>query len=73
MDVDWDRHADPPVHGSRDDPHLFWPSAVRAGRDARARVFAVPFWAPCVLCGQLVNLGAPAEDGTPRITPAGAG
>ncbi len=57
VDVDWDRHADPPVHGTREDPHLFWPSAVRAGRDAAARTFPAPYWAPCVLCGHLVNLG----------------
>jgi hypothetical protein len=62
VDVDWDRHADPPVHGTAPDPHLFWPWAVRAGREAAARVMAVPFWAPCVLCGKLVNLGAAAPE-----------
>jgi hypothetical protein len=73
VDVDWDRHADPPAHGTPADPHLFWPWAVRAGREAAGRVMAVPFWAPCVLCGQLVNLGAPAQDRTAGTAAADVG
>src|SRR5215218_4474105 len=58
VDVDWDRHADPPPHGTPADPHLFWPWAVRAGRAAAARIPPTAFHAPCVLCGALINLGA---------------
>jgi hypothetical protein len=61
VDVDWDRHADPPVHGTRQDPHLFWPPAVRAGHEAAARVPAAPFNASCVLCGDLSNVGHQVE------------
>jgi hypothetical protein len=65
LDSPWDRHAAEPEHGSPADPHLFWPSAVQAGRRAAARTHPTAFYAPCALCRETFNLGAePQRHGT---------
>ncbi len=55
--MDWERHADPPAHGSRGDPHLFEPAEVEAGKAARDAVWPQVFMAGCVICHQRIHLG----------------